>query len=217
MSTPNFGPFDPVKIGQATALVSLVGSAIQQTLQLADAAVSAGIDGLKTKKGTFPGGLAEADFKKCVMVSLSFLLGLLVVWLLPPLRLLSYLTILDVNRTTTVLNVIISALIFSAGTEGANTVLKYFGYIKDARKESLEVLDITPKATTISKGGTVQFSVSAKNGRDSSVRWGVLTGGGASISSTGLFTAPNATGTFHVAAVSTVNPSDVAVATVTVT
>lgn len=208
----------PSQLGEATALVSIVGFAIQQALQMLDSFVSALIDWLKAKEpaGNLPGHLTDVDFKKSVMALLSFFVGLGTVLALPALQLLQYVGIKDSGLRTRILDILISALVFGAGTEGANTALKYFGYVKDARKKPVIVLDVVPKTVTVSKGGTVQFLVSAKDGGESSAEWRILTGGG-NISPAGLYTAPETAGTYQVAAVSTVDLSAVAIATVTVT
>lgn len=218
MATASLNSLNPAQIGQATALVSLVGFAIQQAVQAFDTFVSAGIDMLKAKRpsGTLPGGLTDADFKKSVMVFLSFSLGLAAVLAVPDGKLYLLRSYAGITTAPIWLDHLVSALVFSAGTEGANTVLKYFGYVKDARKKPAIELDVVPKTGTVSKGATLQFIATARNGEDSTVTWRVLTGGGGTVSTSGLYTAPTTSGTYQLAAVSTVNPAAVALATVTV-
>jgi hypothetical protein len=211
---PNFG--------EATALVSLVGFAIQQALQGLDAFISSWIDWFKGRRpdGILPGNLMPGDFKKSVMTIASFVLGLTTVFALPQLLLLQYANILPTDLEqwhTKIANFVVSALVLSAGTEGVNTVLKYFGYIKDARKTPSLAIDVIPKATTVPHGNTFQFLATAKNGGDSAVDWHVLTGNGGTIDSAGLYTAPATTGIYQIAATSKADPNATAIATVTVT
>jgi hypothetical protein len=217
LKAPAPGNIDVLKAtGIVSALVSIVGFAIQQALQGLDAFVSAGIDVIKARRkdGTLPGHLTDADFKKSVMAVFAFLVGLGAVSAVPQLRLLQY-----VGIDNQVLDTLLSALVLGAGTEGANTVLKYFGYVKDARKKpdiAAIAVEVLPRTVTVPKGTSFTFLAKVTNGDAAQVAWKVLSGAGGSIDPQGTYAAPSGTGTFQIAAVSTMDPSAVGLATVTV-
>ena len=74
-------------------------------------------------------------------------------------------------------------------------------------------LSVTPQASTVMPGGTVQFSARVSGVPSTDVQWSASAG---FISSTGLFTAPITSGPVTVQAAIVANPSIAAVATVTV-
>jgi hypothetical protein len=78
------------------------------------------------------------------------------------------------------------------------------------------VVGVAPQAVSLGFGQTQQFVASVAGSESKTVRWSVQEGTGGSVSANGVYTAPNASGTFHVQAAAEVDPSAVAVATVTV-
>jgi hypothetical protein len=72
-------------------------------------------------------------------------------------------------------------------------------------------VSVSPSTITLAQAATQQFTANI------AVTWSVQEAAGGSITSTGLYTAPNSAGTFHVVATSQADPSKRAVATVTVT
>ena len=78
---------------------------------------------------------------------------------------------------------------------------------------------VTPTAPTVAAKGTVQFIANLTNVPPSNagVVWSVQEAGGGTVSGAGLYTAPNAGGTFHVQVVTNADALAAAVATVTVT
>jgi Divergent InlB B-repeat domain len=77
---------------------------------------------------------------------------------------------------------------------------------------------ISPAAASLVAGATQQFTASVSGSADSAVAWSVAEGAsGGSIDSTGLYTAPQSSGTFHVVAASHADSSRSATASVTVT
>ncbi|MFN8010567.1 MAG: hypothetical protein U0P81_04105 [Holophagaceae bacterium] len=71
------------------------------------------------------------------------------------------------------------------------------------------VLDVSPGAPEPDAGGTVQFAATLGGVATSAVVWSVQEGpSGGAITATGLYTAPPAPGTFHVAAAEAGNPSN---------
>lgn len=75
---------------------------------------------------------------------------------------------------------------------------------------------ISPDATTISKGHTVQFSATVTGTSKTDVTWSVTESGGGTINTTGLYTAPTVAGVYHVVATSVADTSKKSTATVTV-
>lgn len=77
---------------------------------------------------------------------------------------------------------------------------------------------ISPTSATVTANGTKTFSANVTGTIHTQVTWSVVEGtSGGAINSSGLYTAPAAAGTYHVKAVSTVDPNQSATATVTVT
>lgn len=200
------------------AVVFISGFAIQQALQILDPVIVGGIAAYKKRrldkgKPALPGGMADADFKKAVMALLSFLLGLGTVGL-TGIRLLAYID----KAWGGVGDILVTSLVVGSGTDAANTVLKFLGYVKDAQKPVTEVeVTITPSTASVVHGNTLQFRADVKNSPNKAVDWQVFQSNGGSVSTTGLYTAPAATGTFQVIAISSADPTKSAIVTITVT
>ena len=76
----------------------------------------------------------------------------------------------------------------------------------------------SPSTAAVQAGGAVQLSAAVTGSTNTSVTWTVQEGAaGGAVSSTGLYTAPSAAGTFHVVARSVADASKTAVVTITVT
>jgi hypothetical protein len=76
---------------------------------------------------------------------------------------------------------------------------------------------ISPMEVSLAPGATQRFVATVSGSSDSAVVWSVMEGAtGGSVDSTGLYTAPQASGTFHVVAASHADPSRTATATVTI-
>ncbi len=75
---------------------------------------------------------------------------------------------------------------------------------------------INPSSATIAAAGTQQFTVTVTGTINKAVDWTVQESSGGTTDAAGLYTAPNATGTFHVVATSRADPTKSATATVTV-
>ncbi len=81
-------------------------------------------------------------------------------------------------------------------------------------------VSISPASGSTMTGGTLQFTASVTGttaGQSTAVTWSVQEGAAGGTVSAGLYTAPAAAGTYHVAATSVADTSKSAVATVTVT
>jgi hypothetical protein len=119
--------------------ISAIGFGIQQFLQvIMDPLISAAITVIKDRQAPkppdnvklLPGGISDVDAKKALLGLSSFILGWIIVSGAPALHVLSVLGLPGFGGWDT----FVSALIISAGTEGANSVLKLVQYSKDAVK-----------------------------------------------------------------------------------
>lgn len=75
---------------------------------------------------------------------------------------------------------------------------------------------VSPASANVPQGGTQAFSAVVSNASNTAVNWKVQETGGGSVSNTGLYTAPNTAGTFHVVATSQADGTKTATATVSV-
>jgi hypothetical protein len=195
---------------QVVALVFIAGFAIQQTLQILDSfGLLQFIKAVEKEGAVF--GIPTADFKKSLMLLIASVLGILLAFALP-IHLLSY-VLSDINIG---LDAIISGLVVGSGTEATNIALKYFGYLKDAQKEALIEISITPLNPTISRDQTLQFFAVVGNSKNKLVDWKVVQGDGGAIDAAGLYRAPGIAGTFQVVAISKADSGKIATTTVTV-
>ncbi len=79
-------------------------------------------------------------------------------------------------------------------------------------------ISISPTSVTVAPGGTTSFTATTAGSMNTTVTWTVQEGtAGGTITSSGLYTAPTATGTFHVIVTSVADKSKSAIAVVTVT
>ena len=84
--------------------------------------------------------------------------------------------------------------------------------------ESGVVIAIVPYTATVPEGGTLTFTANVANGSSLDATFSVQEGtAGGTITSAGVYTAPETVGTFHVVATSVADPTKTATATVTVT
>lgn len=78
-------------------------------------------------------------------------------------------------------------------------------------------VSISPQSATLSAGGTQQFTVAVGGTTNTSVSWTIQGGASAgAVSSTGLYTASSAPGTYRIVATSRVDPTKYAVAEVSI-
>jgi hypothetical protein len=77
-------------------------------------------------------------------------------------------------------------------------------------------VSVDPGAATLAPGQTTQLTATVTGSTDAAVTWQVDEAGGGSVDASGLYTAPAATGTFHVRATSHAAPDVYAEATFTV-
>jgi len=78
-------------------------------------------------------------------------------------------------------------------------------------------VSISPTSVTVAPGGTTSFTATSSGSMNTADTWAVQEGGaGGSITSSGMYTAPNTFGTFHVVATSSADTSKTATAVVSV-
>lgn len=205
-------------ISKVLAIVSIAGFAIQQAIQLCDIWISKWVQARKKTDPTL-GGLSDGDYKKSLISWISFFLGLCTVGY-TRIRILKDVGVGGAPWTwADVGEIVVTSLVVGAGTEGMNTLLKYFGYVKDARG-AMTSGDITimPAALTLKPGASFQFLYKVANPENALVEWSIPQGAsGGTITQTGLYTAPGTPGTFQVLVTSKSDPTRAAVASVTVT
>lgn len=202
----------PAQYGAVLGVVTLGGFAIQQSLQLCDIPVS-WLIGTITKGGTkLPNGMTFGDFKKAIMTVLAFALSLMAVLCFD----IGTLEFISDSLKGQPIDILVTALVLSAGTEGTNTLLKYFGYVKDARKPSEITVAIAPTTLTVAKKNTAQFIARVEYTTNKSVIWSVLQSNGGTIDQSGLYLAPDIGGTYIVQCVSPEDRTRPAFAFVTV-
>jgi 3-polyprenyl-4-hydroxybenzoate decarboxylase len=78
------------------------------------------------------------------------------------------------------------------------------------------VVAVAPATVTLQTNTTQQFTATVTGNPNTAVTWSVVEGGGGSVDANGLYTAPGASGTYHVRAASVVDPAKFADATITV-
>ncbi|VVB91307.1 S-layer protein [uncultured archaeon] len=76
---------------------------------------------------------------------------------------------------------------------------------------------IDPASTTLEINKGIQFNARVTGTNNTAVKWSVQEIGGGSINTTGLYTAPSKSGTYHVIATSVADSTKTAIATITVT
>src|SRR5579862_7524874 len=165
--------------GTALGLVSVTGFAIQQLLQLLDPLVEGAIGRYKARRQrsgrlALPNNMSEAEFKKSVMTAAAFGAGLLVSGF-GHLRVLALLAgsgaettaLLASATAASFFDVLISGFVLGAGTDGVNTLLKYVGYVKDARGAAALTAATPPTAPPLRQvgTGTLPYAVAGTSGK----------------------------------------------------
>jgi hypothetical protein len=212
-----------MKWDDTLAVVSIGGFAVQRALDVLDFVIvptAFGISQLfgKPKDGTSKSAgwnVTELDVKKWLTAVVGFLIGLLITYF-SGIKIVSVL-----NEQWASLDVLVGALAISGGSEGFNSVLKFANHTKEARKievRPLPEVKVTPATATITRTTQIQILANVAGTDITDVSWELLekVDGARVDPATGLFTAPNSAGIFHVAAKSTDNPAANAVATITV-
>lgn len=194
-------------LSDSVALISLTGFAVQQGLQVLDLPITL-IARLVARLSSRL-AIGEADVKKSLMQIGGLMCGLVIADRLS----IGLLRTLD-PKSSGALDTLMTGLAIGAGTEGMNSVIKFAGYVKDARK-IIEV-SVVPATTDVAKDRSVKLLATVANAADPSVYWEVLEGSGGEVASDGTYTAPAQPGVYHVVAASRADPSRRAIATIRV-
>jgi hypothetical protein len=98
------------------------------------------------------------------------------------------------------------------------TITATAGTVTQTGNFTLQVISIaiSPTALSLTANHSQQFTATVTGASDQTVTWSVQEAGGGSVTTSGLYTAPGTTGTFHVIAASAVDPTKKATAAVTV-
>lgn len=102
------------------------------------------------------------------------------------------------------------------GSTSANVVDKESGKVAVLQINVVPAVTIAPPNVTLTLGDQQQFTATVTGLANNGINFSVQEDTGGSITSTGLYTAPNIPGTFHVIATSTADPTRKATATVIV-
>ena len=199
------------------AIVTIAGFAIQQLLEVIKPFVALYWQTQipNPSDPTTPTPTA-AVWIKWSMALIAFLLGLVTVQL-TDITLLSF---VKPEWGKTLGDFLVSALVLGAGTEGLNTLTKYFAYVKEARKQSIKPaieVAISPPSATVKVDQNFAFKATVKNTDNPNVTWEVAHGAGGSIDAQGIYKAPPVAGTYQIVAISEADPTKHAFAKVTVT
>lgn len=198
--------FEPARL---IAIAFIAGFAIQQLIQILELFLIP----LLLREKEIIWRLPSAVFKKGLMHLISFLCGVLIAANLK-VDLLVFVEKADVFW----LNIVISGLVLGSGTEAANTVIKYFGYLKDAKKYDIRPeleISIVPASATLKVNETAEFKCTVRNSPDANITWRVAELTGGSVLG-GRYTAPSIPGDFTVIATSNADDSKSAIAKVSV-
>ena len=126
-----------MELQELVPVISATGFAVQQLLQvIGDPLSSIAISSIKFRRGVeqpdgtrmLPMGISDVDAKKILLGAMSLAIGGAIAYSLDSVRILNTLGL------TTRWDGFITALTISAGTEGANSVIKLMQYVKDAVK-----------------------------------------------------------------------------------
>ncbi len=188
----------------ALALVSLGGFALQQGLQIVDPLVT-------IVSRLLPGNLDETAKKRFSMGLLSLAFGLIISFI----GNIKVFSLIGVSISGP-MDVLLSALVLSAGTEGANSFQKYVNYVKEARKPQQIELTIVPASLSLSTGQAAKLMCAVTTDGDPSVEWMLVQPAMGQISSDGQFTAGPTKGPCTVVAKSRSNPGKLSYATITI-
>jgi len=117
-------------------------------------------------------------------------------------------------------------LVTALGNSGSAEIVAIYeepGHTKESnpvlvtikQQETVKV-DVLPESAACNVRGNVQFTATVTGFPDSAVTWSVVEGGGGTVTNSGLYTASDVPGIYHVKAVSQVDPNASDVATVVV-
>jgi hypothetical protein len=108
------------------------------------------------------------------------------------------------------------AIVALAGCGGNNTYSPTVVGPVSSVPPVVAVSIVKPSQSTPVTGGTVQLSADVTGTSDTGVTWSVVSEGGGTITSTGLYTAPTTPGTYTIEATSVADTTKSATTTITV-
>jgi hypothetical protein len=197
---------DTNSISNAVAFVSFAGFAIQQALQI--------LQPLLFWLFTKTQSPLSDDGKKALMGFCSFVVAFAVVET-GHFNVFSFLEA-DPTKAPSV-GLWLTAVVLSAGTEGANSIQKFLAYIKDAKAPGPPpAIVLFPTTVTVPPQGIANLLATVTNAKDRRITWKLIEAAGGDISQDGVFKASNAPGTYHVVAMSSGDSSLFATATIQV-
>lgn len=155
---------EEAQITKIIATVAIAGFGIQQVLELFKPWVSLEVKKYVNSQRSSGSeeALSEAEVKKWSMAVLAFVMGVATVGITK----ISLLGFVEPTWKGGTGDLLVSALVLGAGTEGLNTLTKYLCYVKEGRKASLAPaveVSIIPSSATVKVGGTFQFRSVVKN------------------------------------------------------
>jgi hypothetical protein len=193
-------------LGTATAFVTFGGFAIQQALTILDPFLTAALVAFKSDSD---------DVKKATMGVASLIIAIFAVKLGD---FDAFAFLYKNHEASSFAGKAFTAVVLSAGTEGANSIQKYLGAVKDAKAAGpAPEVTVFPPTAVAARGGVLNFLAVVKNATDKTVGWSVVEAGAGAITPDGVFTAaPAFSGTCHVVAKSVEDTTVFAAASVKV-
>lgn len=214
---------------QAMGLIFILGFCIQRLTDFADPFVKRVVRGelaaeaqAETTNNTARNTESELVTSRLQLISLFFAFVIVVFGNLVTNGQIGLLFYLDFSNSSVcfrVIDIAVTILFLSAGTDGANSAIKYLTYVKDGRKYAAAnqtSVEIVPASATVQQGQKAMFSAIVNNNANQSVYWKIIHSNGGEIDSGGRYTAPSQAGSYIVMAYSQADPSKIAKSVITV-
>jgi hypothetical protein len=202
---------------KSLAIITIAGFGVQRALEILDPVFFILVSQWKTRSSEkkLPFELTDTAAKAGLINLVAFFISLPIAYAFP-IQILAEVG----GGKFKLLNTIIGALAISAGSNGLNSLLKFGEHAKEMRKAEarpLPEVKVQPSTATISATSTIQLKASVSGTDNKKVEWAVLEGAGGKVDpETGLYTAPNIAGKYHIAAISSDNKDALAIATIIV-
>jgi hypothetical protein len=200
-------------VASGPAVISLGGFAIQRALQILDPFIDwlteATKEWWKVHHVEDTGTVKRAAVAICALV-----LSGVIVWALD----IGLLSLVGVSGHVWG-DRLVSALVLSAGSEGANSVLKVLEAFKQSRQavaDGVAVVVATPEVTA-KANSQIRLRATITNSANQDIEWTFVENARVAVASDGTMTVPATPGVFHVIAASEANRAKTAVVKLTVT
>jgi len=204
----------------AVPLTFIGGFVVQQIVQLLDPLTSSFANWLlvKNTSGKTPNtNETYADYKKWVCTFLSIAFGLAISATMSSSVPIVGKDYIGDETARNAVNWIFLALLIGSGTDGANSLLKYIGYAKDATKSVSSVaIQLAQSSYTVAPKASLVLAATVLNATEPTIEWSQLTTGAGGDLNGSNYVAPQASGTYYVLAKAKADPSATAVVTITV-